>query len=74
MYYGEKVYQIPIIVCLNKQDLTGIISDNMLMSNFGLERFSNYKIVHTIAKEGKGVVGAFYNMLEFLFPSIPIAQ
>ena len=74
MYYGESLYQIPIIVCLNKQDLTKIISDELLANNFGLERFSNYKIVHTIAKEGKGVVSAFYNMLEFVFPSIPISH
>lgn len=74
MYYGENVFQIPIIVCLNKQDLTKIISDEQIANNFGLERFSNYKVVHTIAKEGKGVVNAFYNMLEFLFPSISISH
>ncbi len=74
LYYGENVFQIPMIICLNKQDLTSTVSDETIATNFHLDRFNNYRIVHTIAKEGKGVVNAFYNMLEFVFPSIPISH
>ena len=72
LYYGKNVFQIPIIICLNKQDLPQIISDDAFMHQFELTRFLHYKIVHTVAKEGKGVVDAFCTMLEFLFPSILI--
>ena len=74
MYYGENVYQIPIIVCLNKQDLSQIVSDEQITRQFQLNRFNKYEIIHTIAKEGLGVVDAFYNMLQFLFPAILISQ
>lgn len=74
MYYGEKVYQIPIIICLNKQDLPDIVTKKSITDQFYLERFYKHQIVYTIAKEGEGVFDAFYTMLQFLFPSIPISH
>lgn len=74
LYYGDKLFQIPIIVCLNKQDLAQKFPHDFITQHFHLDRFNTYKIVQTTAKEGKGVVGAFYNMLEFIFPAIPITH
>ena len=74
LYYGNNLYQIPIIVCLNKQDLPNLVTTEQVIKHFQLEHFMKYKIVQTIAKDGIGVVYAFYNMLQFIFPSIPISQ
>jgi mutual gliding-motility protein MglA len=74
LYYGNRLFQIPIILCLNKQDLVQNVQDTLITQFFELERFNTYKILHTIAKDGKGVVKAFCNMLEFIFPAIPIVH
>jgi small GTP-binding protein len=74
LYYGKDAYQIPLIICLNKRDLPDIITNEMIEEQFQLKRFNKHQIVHTIAKEGEGVVTAFYNMLQFLFPSIPLSN
>jgi signal recognition particle receptor subunit beta len=74
LYYSEGIFQIPVIVCLNKQDLVQNSPDNLITRHFQLDRFTNYKVLHTTAKEGKGVVNAFCNMLEFIFPAIPIVR
>ncbi|MBN2154965.1 MAG: GTPase domain-containing protein [Candidatus Lokiarchaeota archaeon] len=72
LYYGENFYQIPIVVCLNKRDLPSIVSEEQIISHFQLSKFLKFKLIPTIANQGRGVVTAFYNMLEFLFPFIPL--
>ncbi len=74
LYFGDNIYHIPMVICLNKRDLPQVISAEVITNQFQLNNFENYKVISTIAKEGEGVVNAFYNMLQFIFPSIPITH
>jgi signal recognition particle receptor subunit beta len=74
LYYGNNLYEIPMIICLNKRDLSSIVTEDEIAHKFQLSKFYKVKIIQTVAKEGMGVLNAFYNMLQFLFPAIPITQ
>jgi len=71
-FYSDNIYKIPIIICLNKQDLSDLCTIEDITSNFELSRFEKVDIFKTIALKGSGIVEAFKKMLEFLFPSIMI--
>lgn len=71
-FYSENIYKIPIVICLNKQDLPDLSSYDEITTNLELDRFEKVEIFKTIALRGSGVVEAFKKMLEFLFPSIMI--
>jgi len=71
-FYSENIYKIPVVICLNKQDLPDLSSYDEITTNLELDRFEKVEIFKTIALRGSGVVEAFKKMLEFLFPSIMI--
>jgi mutual gliding-motility protein MglA len=71
-YYSDNIYDIPIIFCLNKQDLSDIIEINEIKGAFSTELYEKIKFIKTIAINGKGVLESFKIMLNFVFPSIKI--
>ena len=71
-FFAENINKIPIIICLNKQDLPNTISYTDIQDQFDLQYCEKIDIVKTVAINGQGIVESFKKMLEFIFPSISI--
>jgi signal recognition particle receptor subunit beta len=71
-FYAENIFKIPVIICLNKQDLEEIISFDEIYNIFDLKNFEKIDMIKTIAINGEGIVESFKKMLEYVFPSIII--
>ncbi|MHA1584185.1 MAG: GTP-binding protein [Promethearchaeota archaeon] len=71
-YYENRIYDIPIIFSLNKQDLTDLISIDEIKNNFHLCDFRKIDFFKTIAKNGNEILEAFKKMMNLIFPSINI--
>jgi hypothetical protein len=71
-FYAENIYKIPIIICLNKQDLQNVISISDIQEKFNLQNCEKLDILKTIAINGQGTLESFKRLLEFIFPSITI--
>jgi small GTP-binding protein len=74
LYFGEKIFDIPIIVCLNKQDLIDVLRIDEIKQEFRLSEFKKYEIMNTVAKDGTGVIESFQKLLQNLFPTLTICQ
>jgi signal recognition particle receptor subunit beta len=71
-YFSDNIFKIPILICLNKQDLPNLVSVNEIQENLNLVNFQKIDIIKTIAINGQGITESFKKMLEFIFPSITI--
>lgn len=69
-YIEDKIDSLPIIFCLNKQDLTDILQIDDIVDPFQLKSLNKVEIIPTIALDGIGVLEAFKKMLELVFPTI----
>jgi small GTP-binding protein len=79
LYFGEKFMDLPIIICLNKQDLDNGVDENTINNEFGLDKYQKIQIIKTIANEnGEGVIESFNKIIDFIYPglnfsAVPIA-
>ena len=71
-FFSNKIFDIPIVICLNKRDLPNFISRERIMEFVESEFFSKIEVKETIATEGKGVAESFSSLLNFVFPGIKI--
>lgn len=71
-FYKQKIETIPIIFCLNKQDLENLVDYNSIIRDFKLDLLPKSDLIKTSAINGEGTLEAFKKMLGFLFPSIHI--
>lgn len=71
-YYSSCFNQIPIVICLNKQDLPEIVSSEEIITNFQINNRDNFELIETIAISGVGVEFSFKKILSSIFPSIKI--
>lgn len=72
-YYRNKITKIPIVFCLNKQDLENVIGIQQIIDYFEIRNFPRANIVKTSALNGEGILFAFKNMLQFLFPLVQVS-
>ncbi|MEJ2251345.1 MAG: GTPase domain-containing protein [Candidatus Lokiarchaeota archaeon] len=69
-YFGSKLYQMPIIINLNKYDLDDrkkIIKED-IFDLFKLNFFRYLKIKKTSAIDGKGIIDSFKEIINYIFP------
>lgn len=57
---AEEERPLPVVVCLNKQDLPGAVSEEKIRSVLGLP--SSIPVFRSIAKEGLNIMEAFYTL------------
>lgn len=73
LYFGERLYDLPVVICLNKQDLENIVNSEEISQKFNLNAFNKCEMIKTIARDqGLGVLESFQRLLNFIFPSITI--
>ncbi|MEJ2278654.1 MAG: GTPase domain-containing protein [Candidatus Lokiarchaeota archaeon] len=73
-YFGSKLYQMPIIINLNKYDLDDrkkIIKED-IFDLFKLNFFRYLKIKKTSAIDGKGIIDSFKEIINYIFPKLQI--
>ncbi len=71
-FFSNKLYEIPIIICLNKWDLDNKIEKLEFLNEINYTLFEKVDIITTIATDGIGIFDSFKNMLNFIFPQISI--
>lgn len=71
-HYADNFNKLPIIICLNKQDLPEIVSQDEIIRDMNLSISEKIEIVNTVAITGEGVIESFKRMLSFVFPAISI--
>lgn len=73
LYFGERLYNIPIIVCLNKQDLPNMIEPELIIEKFNLKNYNKVQIIRTIAKDNIiGIKESFQSIIKLIFPTLSI--
>ena len=70
--FFQDFYDLPMVVCLNKQDLEEKISEEIIREKLELEMFQKMHLFKTIATEGEGVIPSFKKMLNYIFPGIDV--
>jgi len=70
--FGEEIYNIPIVIALNKYDLDNIkkLKELDFVSHINYDRFKNLSLKKTIAIKGEGVLASFYQLIRFIFPQL----
>lgn len=72
--FGEELYNIPIVISLNKYDLDGI--DKLKEEDFlKLIKFNSFKYISiekTMAINGTGLLDSFKNVVKFILPELQI--
>jgi len=74
-YFSEDLYQIPIVIALNKYDLNnGKKIDKMdLTPIINFNKFKEIHINKTIATTGEGILDSFKKIINSIFPNITIS-
>lgn len=72
--FGDEVYNIPIVISLNKYDLNGSskLKENDFLNYIHYEMFKYISIDKTVAISGKGVLNSFNTVIGFIIPELKI--
>lgn len=72
--FGDEVYNIPIVISLNKYDLDGSskLKENDFLNYIHYEMFKYVSIDKTVAINGKGVLNSFKTVIGFIIPELQI--
>ena len=70
LFFGENIKKLPIILCLNKQDLPELIKIDNMVGFLNISKLNKFEIIKTIAIQGVGVLKSFNNIMKLIFPSI----
>ena len=72
--FGDEVYNIPIVISLNKYDLDGSskLKENDFLNYIHYKMFKYVSIDKTVAINGKGVLNSFKTVIGFIIPELQI--
>ena len=72
--FGQELYDIPIVISLNKYDLEeeNKIDEEQIKNSVEFNKFKQIAIVKTIALKGTGILDSFKNLINFIFPQSTI--
>lgn len=70
--FGNEIYKIPIVISLNKYDLTKInkLQENNFISNIDYAKFKQLSLTKTAAIKGDGILDSFSQLIKFIFPQL----
>lgn len=70
--FGIEIYDIPIVISLNKYDLNYIkkLQETDFMSSINYTKFKNLSMKKTSAIKGEGVIDSFNQLIKFIFPQL----
>ncbi len=72
--FGIEIYNIPIVISLNKYDLPEIkkLHETDFMTHINFLKFKHLVIKKTSAINGEGVIDSFSQLIKFIFPQLII--
>ncbi len=72
--FGIEIYELPIVIALNKLDLVDEkkLEKNIFMEYIDSEKFKFLSIKDTSAICGRGVVDSFNKIFDYLFPELTL--
>jgi hypothetical protein len=72
--FGIEIYNIPIVISLNKYDLPEIkkLLETDFMMHINYSKFKHLVIKKTSAINGEGVMDSFIQLIKFIFPQLII--
>jgi GTPase SAR1 family protein len=72
--FGHDIYDIPIVLSLNKYDLDNgkKLNTSLFLEQVDIKKFKCLSIKKTIAINGKGVLDSFKQLISFLFPQLTL--
>ncbi len=72
--FGMEIYNIPIVISLNKYDLQDIkkLNESEFLSLIDYCKFKNLTLKKTVAINGKGILDSFSQLINFIFPQLVI--
>ncbi|MFW9880980.1 MAG: ATP/GTP-binding protein [Candidatus Thorarchaeota archaeon] len=70
--FGNEIYNIPIVISLNKYDLTQItkLQEAEFISYIDYAKFNQLSLKKTAAIKGEGVLDSFSQLIKFIFPQL----
>ena len=70
--FGHEIYNIPIVISLNKCDLTQInkFQETDFVSCIEYMKFKQLSLKKTAAIKGEGVLDSFSQLIKFIFPQL----
>ncbi|MFW9772590.1 MAG: ATP/GTP-binding protein [Candidatus Heimdallarchaeota archaeon] len=70
--FGLELYNIPIVISLNKYDLITInkLQETDFMASINFAKFKNLSLTKTAAISGEGVLDSFSQLVKFIFPQL----
>ncbi|MHA2398903.1 MAG: GTP-binding protein [Promethearchaeota archaeon] len=70
--FGFELYNIPIVISLNKYDLlnSNKLHEKDFISSIEFAKFKNLSLTKTIAISGEGVLDSFSQLVKFIFPQL----
>jgi len=70
--FGHEIYNIPIVISLNKYDLTQInkLQETDFVSCIEYMKFKQLSLKKTAAIKGEGVLDSFSQLIKFIFPQL----
>ncbi|MFW9782145.1 MAG: ATP/GTP-binding protein [Candidatus Heimdallarchaeota archaeon] len=72
--FGEEIYNIPIVISLNKYDLDGMdkLKEEEFLNLIHFNLFKHLSIKKTMAINGKGLLNSFKSLVNFILPDLQI--
>ncbi|MFX0060195.1 MAG: ATP/GTP-binding protein [Candidatus Hodarchaeota archaeon] len=72
--FGNEIYNIPIVISLNKYDLQSIQmrNDSHFLNQIDLVEYNNISIKKTIAIKGEGILDSFNSLISSIFPKLTV--
>ena len=72
--FGLEIYNIPVVISLNKYDLRKMkeLEEINFKSSIEFKKFKNLSVKKTVATKGEGVLDSFSQLIKFIFPQLSI--
>jgi hypothetical protein len=72
--FGLEIYNIPVVISLNKYDLRKMkeLEEINFKSSIEFKKFKNLSVKKTVATKGEGVLDSFSQLIKFIFPQLCI--
>ncbi|MFX1345283.1 MAG: ATP/GTP-binding protein [Promethearchaeota archaeon] len=70
--FGSEIYNIPVVISLNKSDLTETnkLQETAFLSCIKYLKFKQISLKKTTAIKGEGVLDSFSQLIKFIFPQL----
>lgn len=72
--FGEEIYNMPIVISLNKYDIDGMdkLKEDEFLNLIDFNLFKHLSIKKTMAINGKGLLNSFKSVVNFILPELQI--